>query len=255
MIYKEFLPSKELKEIVMNYWLFEVDSKNELEYPIEHETIPDSCVSIVLIDQPYYKGVRILGPHSKKYHQTIYPKSIFWGVKIAPWLTFKPALFDKNEIINNTAEVEGHLLIYFNLDSCKILSKNQSTKSLIENKLIELFNSVDIQQNELVKFICIELSKGKPIASIVNEVPFSVRVIQKTFKRVVGLTMKQYSNNNRMREVWKGLMYTQENNKLDVIFKHNYYDQAHFINDFKNKMKRSHNDYETYLKNIKISLL
>ncbi len=61
MIYKEFLPSEKLKDIVMNYWIFEVGDGSDFQFPIKHETIPDSCVSIVLINQPYFKGVKILG--------------------------------------------------------------------------------------------------------------------------------------------------------------------------------------------------
>lgn len=254
MIYKEFSPSIELKHIVNNYWVFDVEGKNASKYPLQHETIPESCVSIVLINQPYYQGVRILGPHTKKYHQAIFPKSIFFGVKIAPWLIFKPALFDKQKLINETSEAEEHLSEYFN----DIFQKETITKSfsipLIETKLIKLFNSLEIQQNDLVKFICTELSKKKSIATITNEIPFSIRVIQKTFKSVVGLTMKQYANNLRMRQVWVDLLNAQ-GSKLDIILNHDYYDQAHFINEFKNKMKRSHNDYEAYLKNISISLI
>lgn len=254
MIYKEVLPSKKLKHVVNNYWVFEVDGKNTSKYPIQHETIPDSCVSIVLINQPYYKGVRILGPHTKKYQQAIFTNSIFFGIKILPWVVFKPSIFDKQLLINKTSEAEEHISELFNT----LIQEEPTIKAfpvpVIEAKLANLFNSLEIQQNDLVKYICTELSKKKSIATITNEIPFSIRVIQKMFKSMVGITMKQYANNLRMRQVWIDLLNAPDS-KLDIILNHDYYDQAHFINEFKNKMKRTHNDYESYLKKIDVSLI
>ena len=124
---------------------------------------------------------------------------------------------------------------------------------LLEKKLTHLFNNVEIEQDDLVKFICVELSHGTPIHLILNKIPFSVRVVQKRFKSIVGLSMRQFASNLKQRKLWEDLLENNKN-KIDVIYKHNYYDQSHFINEFKRKMKRSVSDYEAYLKRIEISL-
>lgn len=251
MYYKEFLPSKHLAEIVQDYWVFEVLENKNLNFPIKHETLPESNVSIVLIQQPYFNGIRILGPRNKKYHQPVFPNSIYFGIRLNPWLTLNPKLFSKREIINETIEASDLITKHINLDNN--IKKYLLSLPLLEKKLTHLFNKVEIEQDDLVKFICVELSHGTPIHLILNKIPFSVRVVQKRFKSIVGLSMRQFASNLKQRKLWEDLLENNKN-KIDVIYKHNYYDQSHFINEFKRKMKRSVSDYETYLKKIEISL-
>lgn len=251
MVYKEFLPSKHLEEIVGNYWCFEVLEDENLHFPIQHETLPESSVSIVFIQQPYYSGIRILGPRTEKYDQAVFPNAIFFGIRLHPWLLMQPSLFQKHEIINETTEasavITNHLMMP---DDLKTYT---SSLAIIENELLKLFRSVIVQKDDLVQFICLELSQGTPIHSIIEKIPRSVRVIQKRFKSVVGISMRHFASNLKQRKLWIDLLEKQDN-KTAIILKHNYYDQAHFINEFKRKMKRSVADYESYLKTIQISL-
>lgn len=252
MNYKEILPCKQLAEIIQDYWIFEVLEHKDVDFPILHETLPESNVSIVLIQQPYYNGIRILGPRSIKYHQSIIPNSIYFGIRLHPWLSFKPNLFSKNEIINETVEASDFITNHLNIASD--LQEYSHSLPLLEEELNQLFHKVDIIQDDLVKFICVELSQGKAIHSIVHQVPLSIRVIQKRFKSIVGLSMRQFASNLKQRKLWEDLLKNGDN-KIDVIYKHNYYDQSHFINEFKRKMQRSVADFENYLKNIELSLL
>ncbi|KAB8155841.1 helix-turn-helix domain-containing protein [Kordia sp. TARA_039_SRF] len=252
MEYEEFLPSKSLAEIVQNYWTFYVPESENLNFPIEHETLPESCVSIVFIQQPYYKGIRMLGPRTTKFHQSVFPKSIYFGIRLHPWLRFQPDIFRKDDIINQTTEVPDIIGDYFSID----IDVKQYSTSLdwVEKDLTSFFNTIIIQQDDLVKFICLELTQGTPISTIVEKLPFSVRVIQKRFKNVVGISMRQFASNNKQRNLWIDLLENQHK-KTDVIYKYNYFDQSHFINEFKRKMQRSASDYEAYLKTINISLV
>ena len=252
MLYKEFLPKKQLQEIVENYWVFEVLNNKEIIFPIEHETFPESYTSIVLIRQPYYTGIRILGPRTKKFTRLILPNSIYFGVRLHPWLIMQPNLFNTDDIINKTIEASDLISEHLKVDNDFKL--NTSSLNSIENDLALLFNTIEIQKDDLVKFICCELSEGKPIHSIIQQVPYSVRVIQKRFKAIIGINMRQFAYNIKQRNLWIDLL-KNESTKFDIILKHNYYDQSHFINEFKRKMKRSSKDYETYLNSIKISLV
>jgi len=252
MVYKEFLPSKHLEKVVLNYWLFEVSDDEKRNFPIHHETLPESNISIVFIQQQYYTGIRILGPRTEKFQLPVMPNSIFFGIRLYAWLQIQPSLFHKKEIINQTIDASTEITNHLKIDSD--LKSYVSSLNLVENDLSSLFNSVVIQQDDLVRFICLELSKGTPIHSIVEKIPFSVRVIQKRFKAIVGISMRQYASNLKQRKLWIDLLENQET-KTNIILKHDYYDQAHFINEFRRKMQRSVSDYESYLNKIEISLV
>ena len=255
MQYQEYLPSDNLKEIIKNYWHFEVPYSDEIEFPLDHETLPESEVSIVLIHQPYFSGVRLLGPHIQKFEQTIYPDSIYFGIRLLPWLTFTPKLFSVKKILNTTAECPDVISKYFHSIKFQESENNSNLTSKIETALKKLFTeTLEVSQNELIKFICLELSSGKSIGKTVENIPLSVRVIQKKFKEVTGLSMRQYHSINRQRNLWSDYVKTDKD-KTDLIYKYSFYDQAHFINDFKKKMNRPHSDFEKYLKQIKISLV
>ncbi|MBC2846012.1 DUF6597 domain-containing transcriptional factor [Winogradskyella flava] len=252
MKYFEYIPSLNLQNFILNFWMFEIEVNEEWQEPILHETIPDSSISIVLINKPQYKGVRILGPHSQKFQQAVFKGSIFLGIRLHPWIYFEMPTLKKMQLLNTTCaaptEIENHFndLVYTNL-------KNSDTLKVIETRLFELFNQIEILQNSLIKYICLELSKGKSVAMITEELPYSIRVIQKKFKQVVGLTMRQYQSNIRQRKIWEDFLKTSEN-KLDTILKHNYFDQSHFINDFKKRMNRTHTDFESYLRSMEIKI-
>ena len=247
MDYKEYYPSKQFQKIIQSYWCFNVNKESSLNFPIQHETIPDSSVSIVLIKQPYFQGIRLLGPHTLKFSQPVFADSTYFGIRLFPWILIKPKLFDKINILNKTAEAPYFIESHFN----NLIGSHLTfpTVKSIENSLMLFLQELEVEENELVKFICLELEQGKSIASIVENVPFSVRVIQKKFKEVVGVTMKQYMSNIRQRKLWVDLL-KKKNPKLDTILDHGYYDQPHFINEFKKKMQRSHTTFE-----INLSLL
>ena len=76
--------------------------------------------------------------------------------------------------------------------------------SLIENCLEKLLSQTPIAKSELVQFICLELESGKPVSEIVKQIPLSIRPIQKQFKSITGITMKQYANIVRLAKYLAG---------------------------------------------------
>lgn len=255
MVYQEYLPSEQLKDIVKNYWLFEVPDNPDVQFPLNHETLPESEVSLVLIQQPYFSGVRLLGPHTGKFQRSIHPDSFYFGIRLHPWLTFTPELLPKQELLNTTEACPEAISSHFNSIDIRNAEDIKSLLKQIEESLIKLFTeTLQLAQLELVKYICIQLSQGNSVADTIEPIPLSVRVIQKRFKKVTGLTMRQYHSISRQRNLWSDLMKTGKD-KSDLVHEYRFYDQAHFINDFRKKMDRTHTDFERYLRQIQISLV
>ncbi|MFL0352321.1 DUF6597 domain-containing transcriptional factor [Xanthomarina sp. GH4-25] len=249
MKYIEHPPDSILKEIIQNYWKFEVLDFPDLKFPLNHETLPESTVSLVLINQPYFNGVRLMGPHNIKYTQSIFPNSIFLGVRFHPWIIIKSLINNKANILNKTIDTSTSVQNHFKDISIKVGFDNFK---LIDKQLIKILNTVEIEKNNLVKFICLELSLGKPISEVIIQIPISTRVIQKKFKEVTGVTMKQYSKIERQRNTWKSII-LERKNQMDAILDNGYYDQSHFINEFKKIMNRSHNDFQSYLLSVEMA--
>jgi len=199
MKYTEYKSHIKLQDIIHKYWKFEVFEDNSISFPINHNTLPENKISIVIINQPYFNGIRILGPHLKNYNQHIVPNSIFFGIKLQPWITIGDLIIDKVDLVNSTCNAPDKIKKYFQSTLSEPIHIGFNAIELIETALLNLFQEVVISSNTMVKYICLELDKGKIISEVINDIPMSTRVIQKKFKTTTGITMKQYANINRQR--------------------------------------------------------
>ncbi len=250
MKYVELQPSNQVNEIVHRFWMFQVEASEELHSPFLHETLPESHVSLVLIRQPYFVGVRLLGPHTHKFQQHIHPPSVYLGIRFLPWISFDPPFYDPVDLVNQTADVPESVSRHFG----DLLEAPASiSQELLESRVKRLLEVHQPKQDRLVKYICLELNEGRPIGEIVEELPHSIRVIQKRFKQVTGISMRSFVGNLRQRRLWEERIH-QDASWTESILKYDFYDQAHFIRDFQKKMQRSHQDFSQYLASMEISL-
>jgi len=253
MEYKEHTPSPTYQNVVHSYWAFKVFDHEALAFPIKHETLPDSCLSIVAIQQPYFQGVRALSPHSKKFEIDVFPNSAYVGIRFHPWIEFQDIFPPKVQIINQTIATPEVVQDCFT-SLIASASSNEATIAHIEECLSTFLTRTAVKENNLVKYLCFHLDSGKSIGEVTETIPSSIRVIQKKFKEVTGITMRQYTTNSRLRRLWIDLI-KYPNEKREIVYLHNYYDQSHFINDFKKKMNRSYADFKAYMDSVDVSVL
>jgi AraC-like DNA-binding protein len=77
------------------------------------------------------------------------------------------------------------------------------------------------------------IHKGKGninIAKIAEEVGYNQRYLDRVFKEAVGVSMKKYAEIIRIQ---KAIYYLQNSLTYEIYERLGYYDQAHFIKDFK----------------------
>ena len=187
MEYKEYKPTAFYQAFIDSFWVFKVYATGNLTFPIQHESLPDSCLSIVTIHQPYYTGVRMLGPYSQKFEREIYANSIYIGVRFHPWIDFGPVIPSKKELVNQTAAAPPAVEQIFNPLVGDASNLNYSIDRLerITRRFLN-FSAISTTQNELVRFICMELNSQKPIGEIVALLPASSREILRKFKEETG---------------------------------------------------------------------
>lgn len=109
---------------------------------------------------------------------------------------------------------------------------NQQQVKILEQFLISRlsFNKNDLLIQKAIQNI--QLSKGNVrINSIVADLPISRDAFEKRFRKFTGTSPKQYSTIIKLNNLINTI--TPESNLLDVAFTSGYYDQSHFIKDFK----------------------
>ena len=141
---------------------------------------------------------------------------------------------------------------------CVITTKGETLIGLVKGEINPMMalltGKVKISnQNELIKYICLLLEEGHKVKDVVEELPLSIRPLQKLFKSSTGLSMKQYQDIARIRKTTIDL-YTAQKDRYDILYTNGFFDQSHFINDFKRRMDRSPKDFLNYHNSFEIDL-
>lgn len=80
----------------------------------------------------------------------------------------------------------------------------------------------------------IEANHGSlPIGQLAQKLWLSKRVLEYEFLEQVGLSPKLYSRITRFNSLMTGIKNKKITDWQDLALKYNYFDQAHFINEFK----------------------
>lgn len=106
---------------------------------------------------------------------------------------------------------------------------------IVENYLVKKFRSKLIV-NPFIEFAVnkiIACSNQMSIEEISNKVGYSQKHLIKLFKDNVGLTPKGFLKIIRFQKTIEEIATTKEINWAGIAYESGYYDQAHFINDFK----------------------
>ena len=86
---------------------------------------------------------------------------------------------------------------------------------------------------ESYTFYALKLIKKNPgflkIEELANSLNISRRFLEKEFKKYVGMTPKKYTQIERFKKILKN----KGCKLLDVALEYGYYDQSHFIKEFK----------------------
>lgn len=253
MKFKEFLPSEKAGTFIRNYWKFDIRESEEQNFPFLHESLPENTLSIVLIKRGRFQGIRYMGIQTKRFQQEIQEEASLLGIRIHPWL-ISPRLFpQKSELLNITAPFNHEAPGLMEILHADWEEDEQTLIQQIEIACLKLFSGIQMEENELVKYVCLLLEKGIKVKEIADELPLSIRPLQKLFKSITGISMKQYQDIARIRKATIDL-YTAQQDRFDIIYTHGFFDQSHFINDFKRKMDRSPKDFLNYHKSFEIDL-
>lgn len=113
----------------------------------------------------------------------------------------------------------------------------QSRLRLLEERLLELLirnvRSTEVSSELALSFISSGISSGQSIRDFCDASGAHPRTLERHLNRHVGASPRQYLRLRRYQDALTRLMAGQPQSLTELAHELGYYDQAHFINDFK----------------------
>ncbi len=266
MEYQTFEPSQALTTLVKCYWILESPKE---EVPEKQIIVPDGCIEMVFHFGDLYKqytenGNSIIQPRCFVIGQLTKPLEIqptgdtgIFSVRFHPNGFLPFASIPIKEMENKAISLEK----LFGTDGKgleqNILKASATTERI---KLIESFLLNRLSDNETIDRIIkstvetILTANGQlSVDELSRQTNINRRQIERKFSSAIGLSPKQLSKTIRLQTTLKMLLNNQFTSLTFLAYENEYYDQAHFIKDFKEFT--GYTPKEFYGNNLKMSSL
>jgi hypothetical protein len=247
MNYQTFQPHPDLAALISCYWTLEVPAVPEAQ---KQRIVPDGCIEMAFIlgdDIKRYTtgGDFILQPRAMVLGQTIEP---FYIEPVGHVDTFAVRFYPygfSNFIttpIKDLANKETPIASLFGEVTAKELAQKIGEAAdsgeriaIVESFLFEKLNSKATIDSIVKATIDALLStKGSAaINTIIKEDLSKRRQLERKFLKQIGISPKQLGKVIRLQTALKMLLSEDAENLTSIAYESEYYDQAHFIKDFK----------------------
>jgi len=246
MNYQTFEPDQDLAAFIKCYWTLE--SAKE-ETPGKQTIVPDGCMEMIFHYGDLYKqyldnGKSITQPRCFVIGQLTRPLEIqstgetgIFSIRFHPEGFFLFTTFPIKEMENTAVSLEK----LFGNDGLEIEQQIINANSTSERiKLIEKFlldRLSDIETIDRIIKSTVEIimtANGKlPVDELSRLTKVNRRQLLRKFSSAIGLSPKQLSRTIRLQAALKMLLNDQFSNLSELAYENEYYDQAHFIKEFK----------------------
>ncbi len=266
MNYQTFEPSHDLTKLIKCYWTLE----SQREKTTEKQTIvPDGCMEMIfhygdLYRQYLENGNSLIQPKSFVIGQLTRPLEIeptgvtgIFSVRFHPNGFLPFATISLKEIENTAVSLEK----LFGKDGQeieqKILTATSTSKRI---KLIETFLLNRLADTKTIDRIVkstvetILTANGQlSVDELSKQTNVNRRQLERKFSSTIGLSPKQLSKTIRLQATLKILLNKKFTSLTALAYENEYYDQAHFIKDFKELTGFTPKEF--YGNNLKMSSL
>lgn len=266
MNYQTFEPSKELDSFVKCYWTLESPKE---ENPQRQRIVSDGCIEMIFHYGDLYKqytenGNSIIQPKCFVIGQLTQPLEIeptgetgIFSIRFHPEGFMPFATMPIKEMDNRAISLEQ----LFGKDGTEIESKilNAGTTSekisRIETFLIQRLADTDTIDRIVQSTVETILTANGQVSveELSKQINISRRQLERKFSSAIGLSPKQLSKTIRLQATLKMLLNKQFTSLTSLAYEGEYYDQAHFIRDFKEFTGLTPKDF--YSDNVKMSSL
>lgn len=247
MIYQTYPPHPELAPVVQCYWTLEIPADPTAE---KQRIVPDGTIEMAFI----------LGDDIKRFttesDYILQPRAMILGQITQPFyiqpigcvhtfaIRFYPYGFANfittplSELSNKETALD---LLFDKSETTDLVKEIMIAKStdqrigIIEKFLINKLNSTPTINNIVKNTVEILTSTtGKSsINSILKNEPSKRRQLERNFAKQIGMSPKQLGKVIRLQAALKMMLNEKADSLTQIAYESEYYDQAHFIRDFK----------------------
>ncbi|MEJ5048996.1 helix-turn-helix domain-containing protein [Chryseobacterium culicis] len=244
MNYQTYQPQPELASFIKCYWT--LDSPAEMN-PQVQTIVPDGCMEMIFhygdLYNQYIDGKAILQPRSCVFGQLTQPLQIeptgitgifsvrFHHDGFIPFATIPIKDMDNQAVpLEKLFEIHGTELEKNILQAITVQEKIDIIETFLRGRLDTetidriVQSTVDLLLNVDGKISVHELSRQTNI---------NRRQLERKFSSAIGLSPKQLSKTIRLQTTLKHLLNKEYTSLTTLAYDSEYYDQAHFIKDFK----------------------
>jgi AraC-like DNA-binding protein len=266
MNYQTFEPGEDLITFVKCYWTLEAP---EDPNPQRQTIVADGCMEMIFHYGDLYKQYltndnSIIQPRCFVVGQLTQPLKIepigetgIFAVRFHPGGFMPFATIPIKEMENKAVSLEA----LFNEDGQQIAQKILQANTTLERiELIEEFlinrlassNTVDRIIRSTVETIL--TANGQiPVDELTKQININRRQLERKFSSAIGLSPKQLSKTIRLQATLKMMVNKQFTSLTALASEGEYYDQAHFIKDFKEFTGLTPKEF--YSENLKMTSL
>jgi AraC-like DNA-binding protein len=266
VIYKQYDAPVELQPFVKCFWSLEAPAAAIAE---KQRIVPDGCMEMIfhfgdLYEQFLEDGSSIIQPRCFVFGQITTPLEISpTGVTGIIAARFHPDGFLPFSAYP-IQQMENKAIALTNLFNIEVIALEQAVIHAITNEeRITIISTFLIAQLELaeVRDRITQLSIDALLSSngqvnveeLAEQLKINRRQLERKFSSAIGLSPKQLSKVIRLQNTLKMMSLQQFTSLTSLAYENGYYDQAHFIKDFKEFTGLSPKQF--YADNLKISAL
>jgi AraC-like DNA-binding protein len=246
MIFRTFAPPQTLQDYVLNYWVLEWD---QLDKQYIHRTTADCCSELLF----HYKGsfdllisdtqsepcfTSGIGAPTQEFRRFVTDQSFgLFGVSLYPFAIPLLLATSPVEIANQIPDL--HTLLGrpgAELEERMMLAASNSERCHLITDFLEcrLLKTEEVEETIVtaVKYVT-HLEQPESVQNLADRFNFSRRQFERKFKAYAGLTPKLYTRIVRFQRALDNYRNNTSRTLTEIAHDCGYYDQSHFIHDFK----------------------
>lgn len=230
--YVEFKEKDQLDGSTTLFYQFKV--KEEVANTMT--VIPDGCIDILFCCDPEHPYAKVCGSVLKSKKIQLQPNHEYFGVRFLPRSELDCSKYSIKDIIDHEIPLNEMFFIDHSSIQEIVKQKNFNEKINLFNNMLRHIIFASSSQATSMKFALRKMYSVKGNISmneLAEEIGCSTRYLRKNFEQYIGISPKLFSQILKFQYSLYLLTKTKEYNIRDIIYEIGYYDQAHFINEFK----------------------
>lgn len=243
MNYKTFYLANHVEYSEVNVEHSALHKVYEIKNPYHEQilAIPDGCIDLQYVKRDNHAWYQLCGSFEKGQISELSKYDSCLGIKFNPGKL--PCIVNANDYVGK------RYTIYEELDFQNLKSGiKKMDSSNFEDKAEYICDHFKCEKNteeiEIIQYVIDKVNEGEGVINInglVKKMGYSHCYTERLFKREIGFSIKKYANIIRLQ---RSIDFLNQRNMEEVFQRLGFYDQSHFIKEFKKFTSMTPKRYE-----------